>query len=196
MKFNFTKLNSKTTAFFLCDIQDKFRPAMPLFDSLIKNTSKLLKMGKALEVPLFVTEQYPEKLGRTPKELDISHACVLAAKTQFSMLVPELECKLQEVYTENKLTDVVIFGIEAHVCVEQTVLDLLNQDIRVHVVADCCCSRAKQDRRTALNLMRHLGGMITTSESICFNLLGNKNNPKFNAIRDLVKAVSEDMSEK
>ncbi|XP_068146524.1 isochorismatase domain-containing protein 1 [Drosophila tropicalis] len=185
-------LNPKKTLFLLCDIQEKFRPAMPLFDNMVKNADKLTKAGKALEMPLIVTEHYPEKLGKTVEQLDVCHAKVIVGKTLFSMVTPEVKAVMKELFQE-KPDDVVLYGLESHICVEQTAIDLLAQNINVYVVADCCSSRLNQDRDLALDRLRQAGCVITTSESIIFDLVRDKNNPKFDLIRKLVNPPSVDM---
>ncbi|ORX68415.1 Isochorismatase hydrolase, partial [Linderina pennispora] len=119
---NLGRLNAKTTAFFLCDIQEKFRPGIHAFASVVQ----------ILEVPLIVTEQYPKGLGHTAPEIDISHASLVDAKTKFSMVTEAVAQKLRELDTRS----VVLYGIESHVCVMQTCLELLDNDYDVHVVAD------------------------------------------------------------
>ncbi|XP_055906740.1 isochorismatase domain-containing protein 1 [Eupeodes corollae] len=188
-----SKLDPKKTLFLLCDIQDKFRPAMSLFDNMVQNTNKLVNAGKVLEVPLIATEHYPEKLGNIVKEIDVSHAAGIIPKTKFSMMVPELECKIMELFPNEKPKDVVLFGLESHVCIEQTAIDLIENDYKVNLVADCCCSRLNQDRDLALHRLRELGCIITTSESVIFSLLQDKNHPKFNIVSKLVRDPSADM---
>ncbi|XP_067629693.1 isochorismatase domain-containing protein 1 [Eurosta solidaginis] len=185
-------LNPKKTLFLLCDIQEKFRPVIPLFENIIKNADKLTRAGKEFDIPLIVSEQYPEKLGNTVSDLDVSHAAAIVTKTQFSMLVPEVEHKIKSIYGE-KPSDVVLYGLESHVCIEQTAIDFLNYGINVYIVADCCVSRLNQDRDLALQRLRGAGCVITTSESLIFNLLRDKNNPKFNVIRKLVSPPSADV---
>lgn len=85
------------------------------------------------------------------------------------------------------------FLFQSHVCIEQTAIDFLNCGINVYIVADCCTSRLNQDRDLALERLREAGCIITTSESIIFNLLRDKNHPKFNVIRKLVNPPSLDM---
>ncbi|KAH8290942.1 hypothetical protein KR054_007331 [Drosophila jambulina] len=185
-------LNPKKTLFLLCDIQEKFRPAMPLFDNMIKNVDKLTKAGKALDVPLIVTEHYPEKLGKTVAQLDVSHAKLVSGKTLFSMFTPEVKAVIKDIFND-KPEDVVLYGLESHICVEQTAIDLLEQNINVYIVADCCSSRLNQDRDLALDRLRQAGCVITTSESVIFDLVRDKNNVKFDAIRKLVNQPSVDM---
>ncbi|XP_039492806.1 isochorismatase domain-containing protein 1 isoform X1 [Drosophila santomea] len=191
------RLVPSKTLFMLCDVQEKFKPAIPLLSSLIENTTKLhipfqLAGGKILQVPLLVTEQYPERLGNTVCELDIGHACAKVSKTRFSMLVEPVRKIMTDIFGGKPKT-AVLFGLETHVCVEQTAFDLVNDGIDVWLVADCCASRLNQDRDLALERLRHIGCNIATSESVIFNLLGDKNNKSFKEIASLVKKISADM---
>ncbi|XP_017007694.3 isochorismatase domain-containing protein 1 [Drosophila takahashii] len=186
------RLVPSKTLFMLCDVQEKFKPAIPLLSSLIENTAKLLAAGKVFQVPLVVTEQYPEKLGKTVCELDVKHACANVAKTKFSMLVEPVRKNMTDIFGGKPKT-AVLFGLETHVCIEQTAFDLVNEQIDVWLVADCCASRLNQDRDLALERLRHIGCNISTSESVIFNLLGDKDNKSFKEIAPLVKKVSADM---
>jgi len=184
-------LNTKKTLFLLCDVQEKFRPAMKNFDSMVKNTKKLIEAGKRLDIPLICTEQYPEKLGNTVKELDIKHAEGVYAKSLFSMAIPEISSKINDIFGSN-LESVVIFGIEAHICVEQTAMDFRAKGVDVHVVADCSLSRSHDDRTLAFDRLKQMGCFLTTSENVIFKLLRTKDNPKFNDVRTLLNEVSAD----
>ncbi|KAH8362731.1 hypothetical protein KR084_000390 [Drosophila pseudotakahashii] len=186
------RLVPSKTLFMLCDVQEKFKPAIPLLGSLIENTAKLLAAGKVFRVPLVVTEQYPEKLGKTVCELDVTHACANVPKSKFSMLVEPVRKNMTDIFGGKPKT-VVLFGLETHVCIEQTAFDLVNEEIDVWLVADCCASRLNQDRDLALERLRHIGCTISTSESVIFNLLGDKDNKSFKEIATLVKKVSADM---
>ncbi|XP_043655436.1 isochorismatase domain-containing protein 1 isoform X2 [Drosophila teissieri] len=186
------RLVPSKTLFMLCDVQEKFKPAIPLLSSLIENTTKLLAAGKILQVPLLVTEQYPERLGKTVCELDIGHACANVSKTMFSMLVEPVRKSMTDIFGGKPKT-AVLFGLETHVCVEQTAFDLVNDGVDVWLVADCCASRLNQDRDLALERLRHIGCNIATSESVIFNLLGDKDNKSFKEIASLVKKISADM---
>ncbi|EDW31376.1 GL11107 [Drosophila persimilis] len=164
-------LNPKKTLFLLCDIQEKFRLAMPLFENMIKNVDKLTKAGKVLDVPLIVTEHYPEKLGKTVAQLDVSHAKLVSSKTLFSMVTPEVKAVIKDIFS-GKPEDVVLYGFG---------------------VADCCSSRLNQDRDLALDRLQQAGCVITTSESVIFDLVRDKNNAQFDTIRKLVSQTSVDM---
>lgn len=136
-----------------------------------------------MEIPLIVTEQNPEKLGKTVSEFSLGHAVGNFPKTKFSMVIPEVVQYLKT----TKVDSIVIMGLESHICVEQTALDLLNAgDYDVHVVADCVLSRTLGDRELALNRLHKVGCFVTSSENVIFKLMKDKDHPKFNEIRKLV----------
>ncbi|KAG1679071.1 Isochorismatase domain-containing protein 1 [Nymphon striatum] len=177
-------IESDSTLCLLCDMQEKFRPAISFFPEILTTCNKLVKCLKILEIPLIATEQYPKGLGSTVEELDISHAVGIFPKTKFSMVIPEIEEHLQNIST------VILFGLEAHVCVEQTAIELMLRGINVHVVADATSSRSQEDRLLSFQRLRQAGCCISTSESIIFKLLKDKNHPQFNEVRKLVSQAS------
>ncbi|XP_017140129.1 isochorismatase domain-containing protein 1 [Drosophila miranda] len=186
------RLQPEKTLFMQCDIQEKFKPAIPLMNALIENTKKLLAAGKILKVPLLVTEQYPERLGKTISELDIQHACANIPKTKFSMIVEPIKKNMVDIFSGKPQT-VVLFGLETHICVEQTAFDLINNKVDVWLVADCCASRLNQDRDLALERLRDIGCVITSAESVMFNLLNSKDHQAFKQVSALVRKVSADV---
>ncbi|KAG5672191.1 hypothetical protein PVAND_002341 [Polypedilum vanderplanki] len=176
-------LNPKKTCFFLCDVQEKLR-FMDYFKEFSKNVEKLVKAGKILDIPLIVTEHNSEKSGKTISELDIKHAKGIFDKTKFSMYIPEVQKFLEN---EKHIESIVVFGMETHVCIDQTCLDLLNTNkYEVHVIADCVLSRSTIDRDFALERLRTAGCYILTSENVMFKLLRDETHPKFEEFRDLV----------
>lgn len=179
-------LTAETCAFFCCDMQERFRPAIAHFEDITLVSKRLLEGAYALDIPVFVTEQYPRGLLHTVPELDISKAKAVVEKTIFSMMVPELEMKLQ---TVQNLQSVVLFGVEAHVCIQQTALDLLARGIGVHVIADATSSRSDIDRQLAFNRLRCHDAIITTAESVLLQLVKDKNHPKFKEIQGLIKVT-------
>lgn len=144
-------------------------------------------------MPLIVSEHYPEKLGHIVADLDVSHAKLKYPKTLFSMATPEMRNKVKELFPgPNSLESVVVFGLESHICLEQTAIDMKDDGYEVHVAVDCAMSRSLEDRAVAMQRLREIGCHITTSESIIFKLMKDKNHPKFNDVRKLVTNVSED----
>jgi len=177
------KVCSETSAFFLCDIQEKFRSGIRYFPEICTVAQRLSVASKHLEIPLIATEHYPKALGHIVPEINIEHAKVFP-KTLFSMLTPEVKDHLKE--TQPNLKSVVLFGIEAQMCIQQTALDLLENNYEVHVIADASSSRAMVDRMFAFERIRQSGGFITTSEAILFMLLKDAKHPKFREIQKLI----------
>ncbi|KAA0189699.1 hypothetical protein HAZT_HAZT004173 [Hyalella azteca] len=148
-----------------------------------------------LSVPVVVTEQYPKGLGVTVAELDLESIPIAlkVEKTQFNMVTPAVEEAMISTLCKDGLSSVVICGIETHVCVEQTAIDLLARGISVHVAADCCTSRTNQDRNLALQRLSKIGCHVTTCETVLFKLLGDKQHAKFQEISKLVREPCKDV---
>ncbi|KAI8819904.1 Isochorismatase-like protein [Fimicolochytrium jonesii] len=180
-------LKPESTAFFVCDIQERFRGLIWNFPHVINTAAKMLDAAELLKVPVIVTEQHPKALGNTVKELNIQNARVVVAKTKFSMFVPQVEKLLKE---ELKTENAVIFGIESHVCVMQTALELLDHNYNVIVLADGVSSQNKGEVSIALARLRAAGATVATSESIMFQLLGDASHEKFRDLSKLVKKHS------
>ena len=127
-----------------------------------------------------MTETSPDRLGPTAKEFDIVHALGIYAKSQFSMLIPEVVGDLKAL---SNVDTIILFGLESHICIEQTAMDLLAlEKYNVHIVADCVQSRTVYDRKMALKRLENMGCLLTTFENMIFKLIKDKNHPKFNEI--------------
>ncbi|KAI8079789.1 Isochorismatase-like protein [Halteromyces radiatus] len=181
------KLTPQTTALFICDIQERFKGVIWQYPSVISVAGKMIKASKHLDIPMVVTEQYPKGLGATVAELDISDAKICLPKTKFSMFLPEIHQLLQKHNTKS----VLLLGIESHVCVLQTALDLLDNSYDVHVLADGVSSSNYPEIDIALARMKQAGAVITTSESALFQLVQDAKHEKFKGISNLVKEYSE-----
>jgi len=169
-------------ALFVCDIQEKFRSAIYNFPAVIATTQKLLKAASILNIPVFTTTQNAKALGPPCSELDLENAVVNADKSLFSMYIPELKSKLAAE------SSVAIVGIESHICVMQTTLDLLRNGHRVYVISDGISSCNVQEVPIALSRMQQAGAIITSSESWLFECMGDAAIPEFKSISSLVKA--------
>ncbi|XP_076650233.1 isochorismatase domain-containing protein 2 [Halictus rubicundus] len=180
-------LKQRKTALLICDVQEKFAKAMFEFDKITQNSAKLINALKVLEVPMLVSEQNPKSLGKTIPELDISCAKGPFAKTNFSMCIPEINKELATLCCGEKPEAIILIGLETHVCIENTAIDLRQSGYEVHTVADCCTSRTQEDRLLALERMRGIGCHITTSENVIFKLLGSADHKEFKNIQRLVK---------
>lgn len=135
-----------------------------------------------------VTEQNPDRLGHTVPELDTSKAALIDHKMIFSMLTPKVHTYLK---SNPHLKSIVLFGIEAHVCIYQTTVDLLQNGYQVFLVADGIDSQKPAEVPIALEQLRSFGAVVASSESFIFQLLRTAEHPDFKAISALVKRHSK-----
>ncbi|KAF9954471.1 Isochorismatase domain-containing protein 1 [Mortierella alpina] len=143
------------------------------------------KMREPLQLITLTIVSNAKAFGSTDAELDLAKAKINITKTKFSMYVPEVVEELKGVKT------VVLFGIEAHVCILQTAMDLLENNYDVLVLVDGVSSTNAFEIEPALNHIKSAGGFVTTSESVLFQLIGDSNHDKFKAVSDLVKRTRE-----
>ncbi|TKX27349.1 isochorismatase-like protein 2 [Elsinoe australis] len=177
-------------ALFICDLQEKFRPAIHEYAKVISTTQKMLKASQILNIPVFATTQLKGKLGETCSELGLDapdgiQTKVHADKSAFSMYVPEVRKAFEALGSEKK--EVIIVGIESHICVTQTTLDLLREGHKVYVLADGVSSCNREEIPIALARLRAEGAVVTTSESFLYECMGDAGISEFKAIAGLVK---------
>ncbi|KAI0771545.1 Isochorismatase hydrolase [Trametes elegans] len=188
------KLIPARTVLFACDIQTRFRPLVYGFDHVVATAHKMFKLAKVLQVPVLITEQNPRALGETAPELDPAPLGELHLgtfpKSSFSMAIPPV----QELLKKHDLESIVLFGIESHVCVLQSALDLLALGYDVHVLADGVSSCHHDEVGTALARMRQAGAQITTSESAAFELQVDAEKPNFKAFSSIIKDERDNTS--
>jgi len=177
-------LSDSKVVMFLCDMQTAFDSKVSCFPEVAKAAIRMTTAASILDLPLIVTEQYPKGLGHTLNEIDITKGKVFE-KTKFSGITDEVKEYLKSLH-DGKVSDVILFGLEAHICVQQTCMDLLKDGIKVHIVADATSSRMHADRMFAFETIRQAGGFVTTSESVLFSLLGHSRHPNFREIQKLI----------
>jgi len=187
MKRLSVKMNTNNTIFLLCDIQERFREAISYFPAVVHVAQRMSAVSKIANVPLIVSEQNPSRLGKTVQEIEKENEdnknVIKYEKTLFSMCTPEINSLLLKA----NYAHAVLFGIEAHVCVQQTALDLVEKGIKVHILADGTSSRRNIDRFLAFDLLKQHGVNITSSESLIFQLMANANHPNFKQLSAFVK---------
>ncbi|XP_047474898.1 isochorismatase domain-containing protein 2-like [Penaeus chinensis] len=177
------RLVPQTTCLFLCDLQEKFRSSIQYFPQIVEVSNRLLRAFKVLELPIVATEQYPKGLGNSVPELGLAENDVpVFDKTKFSMCLPPI----QEIIKNKEIKSVILCGIEAHVCVQQTALDLIESGMDVHVVVDACSSRSMVDRMYAFERMKQSGAFLTTSESVILGLAGGSSHPSFKQLQKII----------
>jgi nicotinamidase-related amidase len=180
-----TILKREETALLIIDIQEKIFRVMLNPEMIIQNTIKLIEGFKILDSPIFATEQYPKGLGET--ETRIKEALKNVVPIQKMTFSCYGAGDLFEILNYRKIKRVVVAGIESHVCVQQTALDLLANDFQVGLAADACSSRKEVDYSMALERMRKAGVIVTTTEAILFELLNVCGTEEFKKISKIVK---------
>lgn len=167
------------------DIQEKLFPHMDQYEALLKRCTILIEGLKLLDIPLILTEQYPRGLGATvPGISALTAQMPVIEKIAFSCCDEPVVMQSGAIRNSNYI---IICGIEAHVCVLQTVIDLQEAGYKAVVVEDCISSRNPEDKRVALERMRAEGAVITTSESILLELARVAGTDEFKAISRLIK---------
>ncbi len=175
-------VNRKECVLLIIDVQEKLIDTIDGAREILENIKALAKSAHALGIPILVTEQ--EKLGSTVPELNMMVPCEKTLKLTFSCSkVPEFMSKLQEPARRT----VIVCGIEAHICVLQTVLDLLKNGYMIMVPKDATSSHATVDRDTALQRMRDSEAVITTTEALIYELTERAGTEEFRKILDIVK---------
>ena len=180
--------DASTSQLLIIDIQEKLASAMPekVLANILRSNQILIQACKALAIPVLHTEQYPAGLGHTHAELQAVLADQTAAfeKTCFSSCAASgIDTQLNDA----SRNQVVITGMEAHICVLQTAMQLLAQGKQVFVVQDGVCSRDKTHFKNALARMKQAGAIITNRESVLFEWLGDASHPQFRELSRLIR---------
>ncbi len=178
-------LDRPQTALLVIDIQARVHAAMCFGQQVEQNAVKLLRGFQVLRVPIYVTEQYPQGLGHTiPAVAEALAGAQPLQKMSFSCCGSEA---LMAGLKERGIQQLLLCGIETHVCVSQTAHDLLAHGFQVHVARDAVSSRREGDHTNALERMRAAGAVITTTEAALFELMVRADIAEFKAISALVK---------
>jgi nicotinamidase-related amidase len=176
-------MSRSDSALVVVDVQDRLVKFVPGHKRLVWNIRRLLDGAKALNVPAVATEQYPQGLGPTTAEL-ASRLGKIPDKVIFSCGgCPQIFAP----FRERGISKLLVVGIEAHVCVQQTVLDLLADGYRVFIAADAVGSRFEIDREIALRRMESAGATLTTTEAALFEWCDAAGTPEFKQISALIR---------
>lgn len=176
-----TKLNIEDSVVLIIDVQEKLLNAVFNKESCYKNAVIMSKTAQILDIPVVITEQYPKGLGSTVSEIaGVNKEVNIFEKTSFSAF-EEIKGAL------NGRKQVVIFGIETHICVSQTAEELVRNGYEVYVVKDACGSRVETEHLAGLDRMRDNGAHILTTEIALFEWLGTSKHPKFKDVQTLIK---------
>ncbi len=177
------RLNQEEVILVIIDLQEKLMKAMPEREKVYKNTQILLKTAEQLHIPVIVTEQYPKGLGATADKIkEYLNEYKYLEKTSFSA-----GALLNELLVNSNRKTLIIAGSENHVCVFQTVRDMIAEGYNVHVVKDAVCSRFELNYCNGLELMRELGAVISNTETVIFDLFKTSGTPEFKVISAMIK---------
>lgn len=174
-------IERKKAGILLVDVQEKLTPLVYESQRLVDNCRWLLEVAQALSIPVVIAEQYPKGLGSTLPILRdcVAHDTPFFSKTTFSVMG---DPHARSVLAHTGVQQWVLCGIETHVCVQQTALDLLNTSSEVFVVAEAVSSRSIMDHEYALQRMRPWGAQIITREMFLFECLRESGTPEFKSI--------------
>jgi nicotinamidase-related amidase len=176
----------ETSALIIIDMQEAFREKIPDFTEIALRIGVLTRAATLLDLPVLITEQYPKGLGHTAMEIRevLPPNSEIIEKTTFS------SCGIKpfrEQLKRSAAKQVLVCGIEAHICVNQTVHDLLADGYQVHLVTECVSSRDSRNRMAGLAKMQMSGAVPSSVELALFELIRDAKHDKFKAIQQLVK---------
>ena len=178
-------LNSEDSILVIIDIQDKLVKAAYHGDNLVKNAAKAAKAAQIMNIPVIITEQYPKGLGKTVNELSESiKNYTPIEKTYFSAM---REDKFRDILKNYKKKQILLCGIETHICVLQTASDLISKGYEVYILEDASSSRNIYEHNTGIELLKQYGAKITCTEIALFEWLKTSQNPNFKEIQALIK---------
>jgi nicotinamidase-related amidase len=179
------KLAKRGSVLVVVDVQDKLLHSIHDWRAVLDNNVKMVKIAQTLGIPVIVTEQYPKGLGTTNASLaGLFPAFAPLEKTSFSCFGAESFAAALQAAAADTL---VLTGIEAHICVQQTALEALHRGLKVHVLADAVGSRAPANKEIGLAKIRQAGGVVSAVEIALYEWLERSDGPEFKSILPLIK---------
>lgn len=168
------------------DVQEKLVNAMKedIVEKILKNIVTLIELCKIYQIPIIITEQYPKGLGKTLSKIKELINEEPIEKISFSSVGEE---RFMKKIKDTKRRKIILTGMETHVCVLQTALDLIARDYHVFVPYDAVCSRRKLDWRFGLELMKETGAVVSPTETLVFQILKKAGTPEFKRILEFIK---------
>jgi len=179
--------HSQHSQLLIIDIQERLASAMPtdVMENVIKNNNILLSAANELDIPVIYSEQYPTGLGNTVSEISeqLLDSSDSVTKTCFACSNSE---GFNELIAKQKRQQIIITGIESHICVLQSAIHLQRRGYEVYVVEDATCSRKKMNHKNAIERLRHSDVIISSVESVLFEWLKDAKHPKFKTLSKLI----------
>lgn len=179
-------LDATRTALVIIDMQESFRAVIADFTATAARIALVAQAAQLLHVPVVVTEQYPKGLGHTASEIRavLSPSVEPIEKTAFSSCgAQEFGAQLEALGAQQ----ILVCGIEAHICVNQTAHDLLARGLQVHLLTDCITARAAHNKHAGIDKMRASGALPSSTELALFELMRDARHEQFKAVQNLIK---------
>ncbi|MBN2829142.1 MAG: isochorismatase family protein [Candidatus Cloacimonetes bacterium] len=177
------KLQQDNTLFVMIDVQEIFKHVIPEMQKVIHASTILNKAAEILEIPLLITEQYSEALGKTCADIYIPTGTRIIEKRTFTVFDEVIDPYIESL----KKQKIVFYGIESHVCLMQSALDALERDYDVYYVANAVASRNDEDKKIAIKRLRDMGVQMVSYEMLLFEIMHTSEHPKFRQISKLIK---------
>ena len=186
LAFMISFIDPKDSILLLIDLQESFRDHIVEFGRIVKNSNRLISACQLLDVPIIVTEQYPKGLGQTVHE-------VKANLTAYRPITKScFDCFNSQEFIraiDQQRKNLILCGIESHVCMFQTALSAIEKGFNVYLVADALSSRNKSDRDIALARLQHEGAKPASVEMLIFQMIKDSTHERFKEILKLVKGI-------
>lgn len=181
-----SKLSRQHAALAVIDMQEAFRSVIPDFTEVSTRIAKAVQGARLLEIPVIVTEQYPRGLKHTAEEI-LPHMPAEPRPVEKMCFSSCGVDTFQDELTKRNIKQVLVCGIEAHICVTQTVLDLLSRGMEVHLLIDCITSRKRESKEVALARLTQAGAVPSNLEMALFEMMRTAESPQFKAVQSLIK---------
>lgn len=175
-------LDTNNSILVIIDIQEKLVKAASNGEKTIINTSKISQAAQILSIPVIITEQYPKGLGATVESITGSEAFIMEKSSFSAFKEPEFEQKIKSLNRKQ----VILCGIETHICVLQTAIDLYKNGYEVYVLKDCVSSRSEEEQNSGLELLKQYSIKVITVEIALFQWLKSSKHPQFKDIQKLI----------
>lgn len=177
------KILQNNLLFIMIDIQEKFSNVISHIEDVVKNAVILNKSAEILSIPLIITEQYPKGLGKTLDSIYVPNSANIFEKSSFSAATDDvINC-----IKNSKKTQIVLYGVETHICLTQTALTLKEMGYDVIMIADAVSSRKDSNKEIALKRLIQNNIEIVSTEMLLFEILQNSKHPGFKQISALIK---------
>ena len=181
------RIAREDTQAMIVDVQERLTPHIYDHENIVKKTVTLIKGLQALNVPIMLNEQYKKGLGDTlPEVREVLAGSNAKGFEKVTFSACDNKDSWNHLAQQNRSV-VLLFGVEAHVCVLQTALDLLDNGMQPVIIGDAVGSRFPYDKKQAIRRIRRAGGVITTVETILFELCRSSEDPAFKTISNLIK---------